>query len=151
MRLPGCCCGWPIRAMIARSICWASPVESLGQRQQTMVVSGRRRQTALLPFKEAGACAGSGVGALVGDRVYWPTEHEIYVFDQRTAEQPKQPIELSVHVPHTKLQGTSAGSRQTPVLLATDKIIAFDQRSGVGVARKKRPETVCRRMRFHSL
>ncbi|HEX4148329.1 MAG TPA: PQQ-binding-like beta-propeller repeat protein, partial [Pirellulales bacterium] len=37
-----------------------------------------------------------GRGALAGDKVYWPTTHEIYVFDQQSGLQVKQPIELSV-------------------------------------------------------
>jgi outer membrane protein assembly factor BamB len=82
-----------------------------------------------------------GRGALAGDKVYWPTAHEIYVFDQRSGAQVKQPIELSVR-----------GGKSVPLhggnllvsggflfIITNDNLFALDQQSGLRLADEKRP------------
>ena len=99
-----------------------------------------------------------GRGVLVGDKVYWPTADEIYVFDQHTCLQAKQPIKLSAHGAPVKDQANSAvlpkkasielSTRDAPVqeplhggnllvaggylfVVTSDKLVAFDQQSGM--------------------
>ena len=38
---------------------------------------------------------GLGRGILAGSAVYWPTRERIYVFDQYSGQQVRQPIELA--------------------------------------------------------
>jgi outer membrane protein assembly factor BamB len=77
-----------------------------------------------------------GRGALAGDKVYWPTAHEIHVFDQRSGLQVKQPIELSTRgAKNDHLQGGNllvAGGYL--LVLTNDMIFALDQHSGMRLA-----------------
>jgi outer membrane protein assembly factor BamB len=71
---------------------------------------------------------GFGRGALVGDKVYWPTRQRIYVFDQGNGAEARQPIELSTR----DAQGGNllvAGGHL--FIITSDRIMAFEQQSHV--------------------
>lgn len=67
---------------------------------------------------------GYGRGVLAGDAVYWPTREAIYLFDQDTGRQLRQPIQLAP-------LGLTAGNLliQDGVLVVTaaDRIYAFNE------------------------
>lgn len=82
-----------------------------------------------------------GRGALAGGKVYWPTAHEIYIFDQRSGLQARQPIELSMR-----------GGKSVPLrggnllvsggylfIITNDNLFALDQQSGLRLANEKHP------------
>jgi cellulose synthase operon protein C len=99
-----------------------------------------------------------GRGVLVGNKVYWPTAERIHIFDQRTGQQARQPIELSARgapagpaettSPLPVKQAIELSARGVPVLeplyggnllvaggylfvVTNDKLFALDQQSGM--------------------
>jgi outer membrane protein assembly factor BamB len=109
-----------------------------------------------------------GRGALVGNKVYWPTAERIHVFDQRSGQQARQPIELSARgaptgpaattPPLPVKQAIELSTRGVPVLeplyggnllvaggflfiVTNDKVFALDQQSGMRLnANKPEPK-----------
>jgi hypothetical protein len=76
---------------------------------------------------------------LAGGKVYWPTSHEIHVFDQQTGQRMRQPIDL-------RMRGSAADQLHGGNLLVTDgllflltgnKLFAIDQHSGQRLADEK--------------
>jgi hypothetical protein len=59
---------------------------------------------------------------LAGGNIYWPTASEIYVFDQATARQVRQPIQLAE-------RGATGGNLIVAgghlLITTADKVIAF--------------------------
>lgn len=80
-----------------------------------------------------------GRGVLAADKVYWPTAHEIYQFDQRTGRQVRQPIELSQRGgPSLRLSGGNLLVSGGYLFIVTgEAIFAFDQHSGTRLADEK--------------
>jgi outer membrane protein assembly factor BamB len=117
---------------------WAS-----GDRLQWMSADGGKRDC--WPLSDPSPRS-RGRGALVGDKVFWPTAHEIYIFDQRTGEQARQPIELSTRGAPAgdHLQGGNLLVAKGYLFIVTsDKIFALDQRASLGLsADKTKPEAV---------
>jgi hypothetical protein len=66
---------------------------------------------------------GFGRGVLAGSEIYWPTRERIYVFDQGSGRQMRQPIELAA-------LGTQGGNLviQDGVMLvaSVDELVAFN-------------------------
>jgi hypothetical protein len=74
-----------------------------------------------------------GRGALVGDKVYWPTAEQILVFDQRTGDQARQPIQLSARgapVQEPLHGGNLLVAGGYLFVVTSDKLFALDQQSG---------------------
>jgi len=66
---------------------------------------------------------GLGRGVLAGGAVYWPTQQRIYVFDQQSGRQVRQPIELAF----LGLQGGNLVFHDGVLLLAmADALVAFN-------------------------
>jgi outer membrane protein assembly factor BamB len=66
---------------------------------------------------------GMGRGILAGHEVYWPTRERIYVFDQYSGHQVRQPIELSA----LGLQGGNLVIDDGVLLIASaDELVAFN-------------------------
>lgn len=78
---------------------------------------------ARFPAGDGGDLRGHGRGVLAGKQVYWPTRDRIYVFDQRGAQQTRQPIEL---VPMGLTGGNLVIARDTLLVAAADRLSAFD-------------------------
>jgi outer membrane protein assembly factor BamB len=75
-----------------------------------------------------------GRGMLVGDRVYWPTANEIYVFDEKTCKRLRQPIELSARGAPVQEQlhgGNLLAAGGFLFIVTNDKLFALDQKSGM--------------------
>jgi outer membrane protein assembly factor BamB len=114
---------------------WSQPaadiVHLLGVGQGNLIASGQRlwwfdaetgNIVARYPGARRGEPQGFGRGALAGDVVYWPTEAAVYVFDQRTAREIRQPIELA----RREATGGNLLISGERMLIATpDKVIAF--------------------------
>ncbi len=66
---------------------------------------------------------GLGRGILAGNAVYWPTRERIYVFDQYTGRQVRQPIDLAA----LGLQGGNLVIHDGVLLIASaDELVAFN-------------------------
>jgi outer membrane protein assembly factor BamB len=66
---------------------------------------------------------GLGRGILAGSAVYWPTRERIYVFDQDSGQQVRQPIELAA----VRLQGGNLVINDGVLVLATaDELVALN-------------------------
>ena len=80
-----------------------------------------------------------GRGALVADKVYWPTVNEIFLFDQRSGLQVRQPIVLSVRGGQSvRLTGGNLlVSGGYLFIVTSDGLFALDQHSGPKLADEK--------------
>ena len=66
---------------------------------------------------------GFGRGVLAGSEVYWPTRERIYVFDQGSGRQVRQPIELAA----LGVQGGNLVIHDGVLLIASaDELVAFN-------------------------
>ena len=81
-----------------------------------------RRRTGLCRGYAGPQPRGLGRGILAGSAVYWPTRERIYVFDQYSGRQVRQPIELAV----LGLQGGNLVIDDGVLLIASaDELVAF--------------------------
>lgn len=114
---------------------WSQPagdiVHLLGVGGGNLIASGQRLAwfdaetgdiVARYPQARRGDPQGIGRGTLAGDVVYWPTESAVYVFDQRTARETRQPIELNRR---DATGGNLLVSGERLLITTPDKIIAF--------------------------
>ncbi len=66
---------------------------------------------------------GFGRGVLAGSEIYWPTRERIYVFDQGSGRQVRQPIELAA----LGVQGGNLVIHDGVMLVASaDELVAFN-------------------------
>ena len=81
------------------------------------------RRTVVLRGHAAPQPRGFGRGLLAGSEVYWPTRERIYVFDQDSGRQVRQPIELAA----LGVQGGNLVIDDGVLLIATaDELVAFN-------------------------
>jgi outer membrane protein assembly factor BamB len=114
---------------------WSTPasdiVHLLGIGDGRLIASGQRlwwidpytgTVAARFPESRKAEPQGMGRGVLAGSNIYWPTASEIYVFDQSTARQVRQPIQLDQ-------RGASGGNLVVAnghlLVTTADKVIAF--------------------------
>ncbi len=116
---------------------WSQPaadiVHLLGVGGGNLIASGQRLWwfdaetgsiVARYPQARRGDPQGYGRGTLAGGVVYWPTESAIHVFDQRTAREVRQPIELDRRA---ATGGNLLVSGARMLITTPDRVIAFGE------------------------
>jgi outer membrane protein assembly factor BamB len=119
---------------------WSQPagdiVHLLGVGGGNLIASGQRlwwfdAETGEIitryPQARRGDPQGYGRGTLAGDVVYCPTPSAVYVFDQRTAREVRQPIELDRR---DATGGNLIASGERLLITTPDKVISFTGERG---------------------
>ena len=124
------CSGKPIRSPTT-----SSSAHLLGVAKDRLVATGNRvllfdvvTGKLLHAWPDSGkALEGYGRGLLAGDLIYWPTQNEIQVFDQRTGQRAQPPIKL-LETYHVKGGNLVAGDGYL-IVAQVDGLVVFCQNS----------------------
>ena len=124
------CSGRPIRSPTTSSspTCWASPRGGWSPPAIACCSSTSRPASCCTPGPtRERSLDGYGRGLLAGDLIYWPTQNEIQILDQRTGLRAEPPIKLQ-ETYHTKGGNLVAGDGYLIVAQA-DGLVVFCQNS----------------------